>query len=179
MMTCPARLAMASSACHRCAAGRRLTTPLQNDTSLTGDARARSAHLSPVATGRRSTERPIGRCQALSAHGRCPHAPSGVGGQPGRQAASRGQRSRRSGTIGHKNRALHAPWSPERSVQTLCRGARPASTSGFTGASSPLEPRPSPFDGDALPGSSAVAKCPLRRALSGRRDSNPRPSPWQ
>jgi hypothetical protein len=40
------------------------------------------------------TDRPTGRCQALLAHGRCPHAPSGVGGQPGRQAASRGQRSR-------------------------------------------------------------------------------------
>ena len=73
------------------------------------------------------------------------------------------------GAHGHnraqKSRLARSPWSPERSVQTLCRSARPASTSGFTGASSRLEPRPSPSDGDALPWSTARRKCPLSRAF--------------
>ena len=95
-----------------------------------------STHLAHV-PGQRSSAEPIGRCQALLAHGRCPHAPSGVGGQPGRQAASRGQRSRRSWaqsgtkvapcTLPLVTRALGADAMPGRGT---------ASTSGFTGTSS-------------------------------------------
>jgi hypothetical protein len=61
-------------------------------------------------------------------------------------------------SLGTKSRLARSPWSPQRSVQTLCRGARPASTSGFTGASSRLEPRPSPSHGDALPGFTALPR---------------------
>ena len=92
-----------------------------------------------------------------------------VGSWPGSRAARQppvGSESRRSwAQSGTKSRLARSPWSPERSVQTLCRSARPASTSGFTGASSRREPRPSPSQGDALLGSAAIAKCHLSRAL--------------
>jgi hypothetical protein len=85
-----------------------------------------------------------------------------------RAAGSPGLRSE-AGAHGHnraqKSRLARSPWSPEHSVQTLCRGAEPASTSGFTGTSSRLEPRPSPSHGDALQGLWAVPTCPLTWAF--------------
>jgi hypothetical protein len=121
----------------------------------------------PSVTQRSRTDRPIGRCQAYWRRGVVRTLRRELAGRRGRQAASsRGQRSRRSwAQSGTKIAPWTLPWSPERSVQTLCRGARPASTSGFTGASSRLEPRPSPFHGDALPGSTTVPICPLTWAF--------------
>jgi hypothetical protein len=62
MRTCPARLAMALSACHRCAAGRRPRTPRQNGFVPMATTTHRTAHhlCPPLATGRRRAERPIG-----------------------------------------------------------------------------------------------------------------------
>jgi hypothetical protein len=121
----------------------------------------------PSVTQRSRTDRPIGRCQAYWRRGVVRTLRRELAGRRGRQAASsRGQRSRRSwAQSGTKIAPWTLPWSPERSVQTLCPGARPASTSGFTGASSRLEPRPSPFHGDALPGSTTVPICPLTWAF--------------
>jgi hypothetical protein len=63
MRTCPARLAMALSACHRCATGRRPRPPGQNGFVPMATTTHRTAHhlCPPLATGRRRAERPIGR----------------------------------------------------------------------------------------------------------------------
>ena len=129
--------------------------------------RHKSVHLVPAARqvpAYRTTDRVLPGvigALALSARSVASRRAAGVARQPpmGREAGAHGHNRA-------QNRALpRPPWSPERSVQTLCRSARPASTSGFTGASSGLEPRPSPFSGDALPGSTATAKCHLSRAF--------------
>jgi transposase InsO family protein len=53
------------------------------------------------------------------------------------------QRRPTDGTVIHSDQGT-LPWSPEHSVQPICRCAKPTCTSGFKGASR-LEPRPSPF----------------------------------
>ena len=130
-----------------------------------------SRHCSPIGAfallGHEVRGEQIDRSGAASLYWRtgvCPHAPSGVGEQPGRQAASRGQRSRRSwAQSGTKSRLARSPGHPSARCRRYA-GARDLPAASRAHGRRP-EPRPSPFDGDALPGSAAIAKCPLSRAF--------------
>jgi hypothetical protein len=89
----------------------RTRTPRQNDVVLiavTADRTARLAPVSDPAFAYRSTDRAL---PGLLAQGRCPHAPSGVGGQAGSPGGLLPWAAKPAlmGTIGHKDRALDAP----------------------------------------------------------------------
>jgi hypothetical protein len=196
MRTCRARLAMALSACHRCAAGRRPRTPRQNGFVPMATTTHRTAHpLCPtLATGRRRAERPIGFVPMATtthrtAHPLCPTLATGRrrAERPIGRSVRRRRHLRRAAPSARLE-ALCSRWTSS-TVRRATRASRPRPGAArgdlgvvagraqgrFAPAGRPTRSRPAPRSG-ARRSASGCWTCPActpRRALASHAPSWP------